>query len=226
MYKTMPSIPKKTVKNSVQMDILYDRELKKLRRIALVRSTAELGVINGLNTKQATELYQRIEHYRKTGEHLVKPSITVEGSYSDKGKVKAKPLVKPIAQTKISESDVKSSVLNEHLMRIRAAIDVYSVSDRTNTALKEGFVYIVTNPSYPGWFKIGMTVDFEQRLNSYNTGDPMRGYKFKAIRWTKNRRDAETEMLEVLKKLSTQYKGEWIKISEEVLFEKFNNLDI
>ena len=31
--------------------------------------------------------------------------------------------------------------------------------------LKEGYVYVITNPAWPEWVKIGMAIDAEDRLN-------------------------------------------------------------
>ncbi|QDF14740.1 hypothetical protein PONTUS_93 [Vibrio phage Pontus] len=42
---------------------------------------------------------------------------------------------------------------------------------------KLGYVYIVSNPAYPGWYKVGAAKDAETRLLSYQTGSPFRDYK-------------------------------------------------
>ena len=41
---------------------------------------------------------------------------------------------------------------------------------------KEGQVYIITNPNFPEWVKVGMAVDSEDRLKSYQTSSPFRDY--------------------------------------------------
>ena len=45
------------------------------------------------------------------------------------------------------------------------------------TSEKRGFVYIITNPAYPGYVKIGKALDVLSRLNSYHTYSPKRDYK-------------------------------------------------
>ncbi len=40
-----------------------------------------------------------------------------------------------------------------------------------------GYVYIVSNPAWDGWYKVGATKDAETRLQSYQTGTPFRDYK-------------------------------------------------
>jgi len=43
--------------------------------------------------------------------------------------------------------------------------------------VKEGYVYVITNPAWPDWVKIGMAIDAEDRLNGYQTSSPMRDYE-------------------------------------------------
>lgn len=40
-----------------------------------------------------------------------------------------------------------------------------------------GYVYLITNPAFPGWVKIGASIDAETRLNQYQTYSPNRDYK-------------------------------------------------
>lgn len=39
------------------------------------------------------------------------------------------------------------------------------------------YVYVISNPAYQGMYKVGVATDAAARLNSYQTGDPRRGYK-------------------------------------------------
>ena len=38
-------------------------------------------------------------------------------------------------------------------------------------------VYIISHPSYPGEYKVGVAKDIQSRLNSYQTADPERAFK-------------------------------------------------
>ncbi len=40
-----------------------------------------------------------------------------------------------------------------------------------------GYVYIVSNPAWEGWYKVGAAKDAETRLLNYQTGTPFRDYK-------------------------------------------------
>ena len=39
-----------------------------------------------------------------------------------------------------------------------------------------GFVYAITNPSWPGWAQIGMTIDLDARLTAYQVYSPRKDY--------------------------------------------------
>ena len=72
---------------------------------------------------------------------------------------------------------------------------------------KRGYVYIVHNPAWEGWFKIGMAVDANDRLNSYQTGTPHRDYELVYKVLCKDRRKAEAFVHDNLTTFSKR--GEW-----------------
>ena len=76
---------------------------------------------------------------------------------------------------------------------------------------KEGYVYIIANPSFDGWLKIGMAVDAEDRCNGYQTSSPHRDYRLLYARRFNDRRKAETKTMNKLKKVVKEYNGEWFK---------------
>ena len=77
----------------------------------------------------------------------------------------------------------------------------------------EGHVYIISNPCWDGWVKVGMAVDAEDRCNKYQTSSPFRDYKECYTKYFKDRRSAEQMAHKELKKISVKYKGEWFKVS-------------
>tara|TARA_R100001369_G_scaffold7352_4_gene18530 strand:- start:4 stop:504 length:501 start_codon:yes stop_codon:yes gene_type:complete len=77
---------------------------------------------------------------------------------------------------------------------------------------KEGEVYVITNPSFGGWVKIGMAVDSEDRLKGYQTGDPHRSYKLEFSRYFNDRRKAESTA-HVMASKSFIKSGEWFNMS-------------
>jgi hypothetical protein len=46
-----------------------------------------------------------------------------------------------------------------------------------------GYIYIVTNPAWNNWVKIGRALDVEARIRCYNTSSPHRDYE--AVYYTK-----------------------------------------
>ena len=77
----------------------------------------------------------------------------------------------------------------------------------------EGQVYIITNPCFPEWVKVGMAVDAEDRLRGYQTSSPFRDYEL-FYSWSVNdRRTAETEAHSILKEWTAGKKNEWFKCS-------------
>jgi len=78
---------------------------------------------------------------------------------------------------------------------------------------KEGQVYIISNPCWDGWIKVGMAVDATDRCNQYQTSSPFRDYKLCYTKDFKDRRSAEQTAHKRLKKISIKYKGEWFKVS-------------
>ena len=93
------------------------------------------------------------------------------------------------------------------------------------TKTKEGYVYVITNPAWPDWVKIGMAVDAEDRLNGYQTSSPMRDYKLEYSVKSKDRRKSEKEAhTKALRKCDDSH-GEWFKMSVSEAIELLDNLD-
>ena len=83
------------------------------------------------------------------------------------------------------------------------------------TLIQEGFVYLITNPSWNGWIKAGMTIDYQSRLNTCNINDPYGNYNYLSLKWVENRRQSEQLLLETLTTSSINRKGEWFQISKD-----------
>jgi len=79
---------------------------------------------------------------------------------------------------------------------------------------KEGQVYIITNPNFPEWVKVGMAVDSEDRLNGYQTSSPFRDYALFTCWSVTDRRSAESDAHDLLE---TKYerKGEWFNCTPD-----------
>jgi predicted GIY-YIG superfamily endonuclease len=77
---------------------------------------------------------------------------------------------------------------------------------------EKGYLYIISNPAYKGWCKVGITEDINKRLSTYQTGDPFRSYKVEYILHHFDYKTAEKRLKETMKPFAKQIKGEWYEI--------------
>jgi hypothetical protein len=75
--------------------------------------------------------------------------------------------------------------------------------------IKAGFVYLFENRVYPDHYKVGMCVDVEDRLSTYQTYDPYRSFKLVRSEFVLDRRETERKILTHFKISLEQ--GEWVK---------------
>ena len=77
----------------------------------------------------------------------------------------------------------------------------------------EGYVYLITNPAWKGWVKVGMAIDANDRCNQYQTSSPMRDYKLTYSKYFKHRRVAESKAHKLCGNKATENNNEWFKIN-------------
>jgi hypothetical protein len=77
-----------------------------------------------------------------------------------------------------------------------------------------GFVYIITNPVFPKWVKVGKADVTRKRLKGYQTGDPMRAYEVFTDYAVAHRADAEDAAHRILKRQYTR-RNEWFECTPE-----------
>lgn len=89
---------------------------------------------------------------------------------------------------------------------------------------KDGYIYIVVNErSYPGWIKIGMTIDPIKRLSSYQIGTPYADYEMVYKISVADRRKAEKAAHKKARKICDKHYGkEWFKMSVDLAKEIIN----
>ena len=96
----------------------------------------------------------------------------------------------------------------------------------TYVSRKEGHVYIISNPAWNGWYKVGKAVDADDRCQSYNTSSPLRDYKVEYKIYVQDRNKGEKiAHTQALKKTQT-YSGEWFKICLKDLIETLDSIPI
>ena len=76
----------------------------------------------------------------------------------------------------------------------------------------EGEVYILKNPAWDNWYKIGKAVESVDRCNQYQTGSPHRDYELVTYKKFKHRGVAEKMAHSLAESLSRKRANEWFYI--------------
>ena len=90
----------------------------------------------------------------------------------------------------------------------------------------QGEVYIISNPSWKGWIKVGMAIDAEDRCKQYQTSSPLRDYKLEFKKYFNDRRKAEHLAHTICDEKSTKRKGEWFELDIRTAIECIENINI
>lgn len=85
--------------------------------------------------------------------------------------------------------------------------------NNTQCTLKEGFVYAITNPAWPGTVKVGKAINYENRTGTYQTYDPYRKYSIEGAWHFEDREKAEKYIHKLLDDKRIYDDGEWFKAS-------------
>ena len=72
-----------------------------------------------------------------------------------------------------------------------------------------GYVYIISNPAWEGWYKVGMAIDAYDRLVTYQTSSPFRDYTVEYCKHFEDRRDAERSVHLELEAMKVKHRNEW-----------------
>jgi hypothetical protein len=102
--------------------------------------------------------------------------------------------------------------------RYKALDDAWSHAEIDSKSV-EGEVYIISNPAWTGWFKVGKAVNSEDRLNGYQTSSPYRDYTLVYKETFYNRNYAETEVHHILRKIASENRNEWFCIDVDLIIQ-------
>lgn len=86
-------------------------------------------------------------------------------------------------------------------------------ADKPKTIVKpqpESFIYVLQNPAYPGYVKIGHARDPQKRLNTYNVGCPFGQYTFAALIPVHDAPAAEAWAHRMVRRHAVR--GEWFQV--------------
>ena len=115
-------------------------------------------------------------------------------------------------------ADTKNRQVDDNMLIMASRLsndlstDFASVKQRQRlTKSNEGFVYIVSNKSWPFYLKIGRAIDPIQRVKHFNTYDPTRRFKLRCVKYFRDCKDAEAAMHRVL--IKERVRGEWFRVT-------------
>lgn len=103
--------------------------------------------------------------------------------------------------TKVIEYHLDS--IRRYLLKIR-----YKWNGLSAKGIKEGYVYIISNPAWPEYIKVGSSIDVSTRLDTYQTYSPYRDYKLEKYFLSLDRFTDEKELIS--KGMDTR--NEWVKL--------------
>ncbi len=92
-------------------------------------------------------------------------------------------------------------------------------TDKNGDDGEKKWIYVISNPKYPGEYKVGVAKNTTSRLNSYQTSDPDRKYKIEY--------KVETVHFNQIEKAIHDFftnKHEWVQASLKAIKDKINEL--
>ena len=90
--------------------------------------------------------------------------------------------------------------------------------------MKSGYIYLISNPAFPQYLKVGITEDISARLSQYQTADPKRSYKIEYYIKHSKYKIAERKIKEMMKYFATDtiQRGEWFKIPKHMAISRLD----
>lgn len=106
-------------------------------------------------------------------------------------------------------------------MRERRALQLAKQATQAYYRPKQGYVYVISNPVFFGWYKVGCALNAKDRLNTFQTADPFRSFRIEWQQFYKDKLDAESA---AHKKLEVKFerRGEWFKGNLDEIMEVLN----
>jgi len=158
----------------------------------------------GGQTKSPTNgMFDRIEH--RFGPQKYSPSKSKPRIIS---RVVKNAAAKPDEMPAVEKVKTIGQILLEH----RKIVTDNSGSSGTKTEIASGFVYIISNPAWPGWIKVGSAIDYEARLRMFQTSSPLRDYRLEYVLFFKDRLQAERQIHGLLASCRSSVDGEWFSV--------------
>ena len=102
--------------------------------------------------------------------------------------------------------------------RYKSLDDAWSHTE-INERSVSGEIYLIINPAWPDWVKVGKAAIATDRLGNYQTSSPMRDYALLTSISVDNMHEQERRFLQLFSSEGYERKGEWFKIDKEKAVE-------
>jgi hypothetical protein len=109
-----------------------------------------------------------------------------------------------------------------HLNNERADLETKVVQQKSVLKHKSGILYIIENPAFAEFVKVGITRDLSKRLLTYQTYDPYRAFKVRKYIFVQDVKKVERFLLETFN-LSDTFHVEWLSVKSLRKIEDFMN---
>ena len=114
-------------------------------------------------------------------------------------------------------SEIEVGEVDTNLLRIRRKLrKLYKASDRKQEQIDEGFVYVIRNPAFKGWCKVGHSIEPTRRLSQYQTATPHRDFHLEGFYYTPNRAETEKRVHGALELIAYRAENEWFSVDPKI----------
>tara|TARA_R100001377_G_C3158265_1_gene98804 strand:+ start:332 stop:853 length:522 start_codon:yes stop_codon:yes gene_type:complete len=124
-------------------------------------------------------------------------------SFPDKGYYKCKPCVDSLRII----NHIKAGTASSRMIAKHLGAKALGVFDHVTA----GYVYIISNPAWKDWKKVGMAIDAYDRCGAFQTSSPLRDYRVEYCKHFEDRREAEKGIHTILDEQGIERVGEWFK---------------
>ena len=93
-------------------------------------------------------------------------------------------------------------------------------SDRETDHREAKYVYVASNPKYPGEYKVGVAKNWKHRLNAYQTSEPDRGFRIEHTLRTPAFRETEKHIHSIF-----ENKHEWVRGDLDEIIREINEYE-
>jgi len=163
--------------------------------------------------KQDTEDFSEVIHYLESNKALdLAESLVIEGNPANlhdptSGQLESN------AEEVLAGPNVISYIQGIEELPLGLPLDGETSFTKSNSP--EGWLYVIINPSWSNWVKIGVTRDLTGRRSTYNTGSPTPETQYKIVHchFHEDARGVEARLHDALRGDSRRGLGEWYDMS-------------